>query len=98
MASLQHQTSRRGTIRTIALLGDSKTMRAKLQLNSVKKTTYSEELEFSAVYGGEKNSEDNTFSEATPSATLTMSVTNKALHGKFTPGQKFYVDFTEAAA
>ena len=49
-----------------------------------------------AVYGGSTNAEDNTFSEATPSAELKMTVTNKALHGKFKPGQKFYVDFTPA--
>ncbi|HEV8383759.1 MAG TPA: hypothetical protein VGQ11_02725 [Candidatus Acidoferrales bacterium] len=71
-------------------------MRAKLVIESVTKTTYSEELKFHAVYGGSTNSEDNTFSEATPSATLTMQITNKELHGKFKPGQVFYVDFTPA--
>jgi hypothetical protein len=71
------------------------TMRAKLAVESVKKTAYAEELTFHAVYGGDKNSEDNTFSEGTPWAALTMQVTNKALHGQFNPGQKFYVDFTE---
>ena len=72
------------------------TMRAKLVVQSVKKTDYAEELEFNAVYGGDKNSEDNTFAESTPSAHLLMQVTNKALHGQFKPGQKFYADFTEA--
>lgn len=71
-------------------------MRAKLQIESVTKTDYAEELKFHAVYGGDKNSEDNTFSEATPSASLTMQITNKALHGQFKEGQKFYVDFTPA--
>lgn len=72
-------------------------MRAKMQVESVTKTTYAEELKFTAVYSGDKNSEDNTYSEATPSAALTMQVTNKALHGQFAPGQKFYVDFTPAS-
>lgn len=70
-------------------------MRAKLQIESVTLNGHSEQLKFRAVYGGGSNAEDNTFSEATPSAELTMSVTNKELHGKFKPGQKFYVDFTE---
>lgn len=71
-------------------------MRAKLQIETVTNTTYSERLKFHAVYGGDKNKEDNTFSEATPSASLEMEITNKELHGKFVPGQKFYVDFTPA--
>lgn len=71
-------------------------MRAKLQIESVTKTTYNEKLKFHAVYSGDKNSEDNTFSEATPSASLEMDITNKSLHGQFKPGQKFYVDFTLA--
>ncbi len=67
-----------------------------MQIESVTQTAYSEELKLHAVYGNSTNKEDNTFSEATPSATLTMSITNKALHGQFKPGQKFYVDFTLA--
>lgn len=73
------------------------TMRAKLTIESITQTGWSEELKFHAVYGGDKNREDNTFSEATPSATLTMTVTNKALHGTFRAGQTFYVDFTPVA-
>lgn len=72
------------------------TMRAKLRIESVTKTTYSEKLKFNAVYGGDKNSEDNTYSQATPSASLEIDITNEALHGKFQPGQAFYVDFTPA--
>jgi hypothetical protein len=71
-----------------------KQMRAKLQIESVTKTTWSEELKLNAVCGG--TPEDNSFSEATPSATLSMQITNKSLHGQFKPGQKFYVDFTPA--
>lgn len=71
-------------------------MRAKMRIESVTKTEYHEELKLHAVYGNSTNKEDNTYSEATPSASLTMSITNKALWGKFIPGQKFYVDFTQA--
>ena len=48
----------------------------------------------SAVCG--KTPEDNSFSQATPSASLTMQVNNPAVRGAFKPGQKFYVDFTPA--
>lgn len=71
-------------------------MRAKLQIESVTKTTYGETLKFHAVYTGDKNREDNTFAAATPSANLEMQISNKELHGKFAPGQKFYLDFTPA--
>ena len=71
-------------------------MRAKFQIESVTQQGCQETLKFRAVYGGSTNKEDNTYSEATPSAELTMCVTNKELHGKFKPGDKFYVDFTPA--
>lgn len=71
-------------------------MRAKLVIETVTLTTYGEKLKLNAVYGGSTNKEDNTFSEATPSATLEMHISNKELFGKFKPGEKFYVDFTPA--
>lgn len=63
-------------------------------------------VQFSAV-GGDKvaggypndgTDEDSTFSRWTPSATLDMTIQNPALFDKFKAGQKFYSDFTEAAA
>jgi len=69
-------------------------MRAKLTVQSVKLMTYGEELEFSAIYTG--SPEDNNYSEATPTASAKLMITNKALHGKFKPGQQFYVTFEEA--
>lgn len=62
----------------------------------------SEQYTFAAVcgpaqFGPEGESEDNTFARWTPSATLTMSVTNPALFGQFKVGQKFYVDFSTAS-
>jgi len=70
------------------------TMRAKVQVESVLQTGWGEVLTLSAVYTGTK--EDNSFSEATPSAKFELTITNKELHKKFTPGQKFYVDFIPA--
>lgn len=77
------------------------TMRAKLKLTSVTLSETSDQLKFSAVckagpYPEDGLDEDNTFAKFTPAAELTMTVNNPALLGKFRPGQKFYVDFTEA--
>lgn len=77
------------------------TMRAKLKLTSVTLSEHSDQLKFSAVckagsYPEDGLDEDNTFAKFTPTAELTMTVNNPALLGKFRPGQKFYVDFTEA--
>lgn len=66
-----------------------------MQIQSVTLNGWSETLKLSAVCSGTK--EDNSYSEATPCASLEMMISNKALHGKFKPGQKFYLDFTEAA-
>ena len=48
-------------------------------------------------FGKEGESEDNTYSRWTPTATLVLFITNPALTDKFKVGQKFYVDFTESA-
>lgn len=76
-------------------------MRAKFVLKSVLSTEYGDELKFSAVcsdnFGANGESEDNTYARYTPMAELTMKVNNPALIGKFRPGAKFYVDFTEIA-
>ena len=77
-------------------------MRAKMKVSAVEKTGASTlKLKFSAVcgkdpFGPNGESEDNTYSRWTPTATLEMYITNPSLFDKFTAGQKFYVDFTEA--
>ena len=71
------------------------TMRAKMTVQSVTRSSYAEELKFGAEYSN--NKEDNSYSEATPSGSISLTITNKALHGKFNPGDKFYVDFTPVA-
>lgn len=67
-------------------------MRAKLKIESVLSMEYIDQLKFRASYSDTK--EDNTYSKATPTAELTMTVTNPDLIGKFRAGQSFYVDFT----
>ena len=74
-------------------------MRAKMKLVSTKKVSETQEdLNFSAVcanaFDAEGNDENNTYSKWTPTANLSMSITNPALMDKFTVGQEFYLDFT----
>jgi hypothetical protein len=77
------------------------TMRAKMVLQSVTRYNGGETLKFNAVpkpggYPADGLDEDNTYAKFSPSASLDISITNPALIGKFTPGEKYYVDFTPA--
>lgn len=72
-------------------------VRAKMIVSEVTKTQYGAEVvKLNAVYSDKTNAEDNTYSKATPSASLEMQVDNEAVHGAFVPGKKYYVDFTPA--
>jgi hypothetical protein len=77
-------------------------MRAKMRVSEVKTfdNTPQETLTFNAVcastYPEDGTDENNSFALWTPSAYLTMSIMNPALHGKFAIGDTFYVDFTPA--
>jgi hypothetical protein len=75
-------------------------MRAKLQIASVTDHGTCETVKFHAVsastYPADGSDEDNTFAKFSPSAALEITIANPALLGQFKPGQKFYVDFTEA--
>lgn len=53
-------------------------------------------VQLNAVYSGDKNSEDNQFSAATPSGDCWMMISNPQADGFFKPGKKYYLDFTEA--
>lgn len=75
-------------------------MRAKMRLNSVTNFGTTEVLEFNAVarsssYPADGSDEDNTYAKFSPSGSLNLTVANPALLGKFTPGQTYYLDFTE---
>lgn len=80
----------------------SKPMRAKVVLNRVEKFTTSERLVFNPVcakaYAADGVDEDNTYARFSPSGEFQLSVTNPDLLGQFTPGEKFYVEFTPVAA
>ena len=70
--------------------------RAKMEVRAVTQSIYNDEVEFSCVYGGSTNAEDNTFASATPSGSMKLCVNNPAVRGLFKPGKKYYVDITEA--
>ena len=62
---------------------------------------FGEVLEFVAVgksgpYPDDGADDDNTYAKYSPTASFKIDVRNPAIFGKFTIGQKFYVDFTEA--
>lgn len=77
-------------------------MRAKLKIKSITDITGgTQQVIFSAVgksspYDAEGNDEDNTFAKYTPTADLTMHISNPALIGTLKPNQVYYVDFTLA--
>lgn len=78
------------------------TMRAKMIVTKVENfSSDSERLTFKAVsksdgYPPDGSDENNSYARWTPSAELSMSISNPNLVGKFTENQQFYVDFTEA--
>lgn len=80
------------------------TMRAKFAVTSITKHSDTcETINFNAVcksggYPSDGADEDNTFARWTPSASCQIQITNPDLVGKFTAGDKFYVDFTKAEA
>ncbi len=83
-------------------------MRAKLQIVKVESDTANEsypheKVEFMAVTEKPFDqasgiSEDNEFSKWTPTANLSMTITNPALFGTLVQGEKYYVDFIKADA
>lgn len=69
---------------------------AKMKCTSVRPGTASELVSLDAVDAD--SAENRTFSEATPQANLSMTITNPAAHGAFQPGKEYYVRFEEAGA
>lgn len=83
-------------------------MRAKMEVINVEEfkdaqdgMKISERLSFRAVckpdgYPADGSDEDNTYAKWSPDASLSITVANPALFGKFVRGQKYYVDFAQA--
>ena len=75
-----------------------KTVRAKLRVSSVaihEFSPHARTVEFTAEYD-QSVPEEQRFQKATPSASAKMVIDNPAIVDFFTPGKKFYVDFTPA--
>lgn len=79
----------------------TKTMRAKMAVNSVQSFVGHEQLHLTAVcadsYKGDGLDENNTYAKYTPSADLVMTVSNPALIGAIKPGEEYYLSFINAA-
>lgn len=74
-------------------------MRAKMVVTDVVTNGVSETVNFRAVckndgYPADGSDENNSYALWTPSANLSMCITNPALVGKMKSGDTFYVDFT----
>lgn len=73
-------------------------LRLKMMVNTVKTVhdnegePYMQELALSAVYSNKDGSANAQWSKWTPSASLTMTVSNTAAFGKVRPGQFLFVD------
>lgn len=72
-----------------------------MRISKVSRFESCDEVEMSCVpkngsYPEDGSDEDNTFARFSPSGALKLTIANPALLGKFAPGQKFYLDFTEA--
>lgn len=81
-------------------------MRAKLYVRNINPNeigsdgkNISETIDFGGVpksdsYPQDGSDEDNTFAKFSPSVNLQILIANPNLVGKFTIGEKYYVDFT----
>jgi hypothetical protein len=59
------------------------------------KVKYSESVSFMAVYSPDPTSENYAWSQATPSGSLSMTITNPGAFGHFKQGAEYYLDFFE---
>lgn len=57
-----------------------------------------EQVFMSPVYSSDPNSENYSYSQATPSGQISMSITNPGAWGFFERGGEYVIDFTKATA
>lgn len=55
---------------------------------------YSEQVRMQPVYSDSE--ENKSYSDATPSGSIELTITNKSAWGFFVAGREYYVDFTPA--
>jgi hypothetical protein len=79
-------------------MSEGAVLRLKMMVNSLKTVhgqdgePQQQEIALSAVYSNKEGSANAQWSKWTPSASLTMTVSNTAAFGKVLPGQFLYVD------
>jgi hypothetical protein len=74
-------------------------VKAKFKVDSVTKHQWGgETAKLFPVYEGAtaNTEEDKHFSDATPSGSIELTITNKDVHGHFVPGESHYVTFEKA--
>ena len=77
-------------------------MRAKMKINHIDKRCEGQEtLYFNAVsrsdsYPADGSDENNTYAKFSPVGTLSLTVCNPVLLGKFNVGEEYYLDFIKA--
>lgn len=59
-------------------------------------TKYGELVVLNAVYSEDPQSENYSFSQATPSATVSLFISNPSAYGAFEVDKEYYVDFSPA--
>lgn len=85
-------------------IGEPVAMRAKMRINNIDTQFVGQEgLSFIAVSKSEAYPEDgydenNTYAKFSPSGSLSLTVANPNLLGKFKVGEEYYLDFTKAKA
>lgn len=68
-------------------------LRAKMRCDSIEPGEY---VRLSAVYSSDPDSENYSWSQATPSGQLNMYITNPEAQGKFEVGKEYYIDISPA--
>lgn len=76
----------------------SNQIRAKFYVTGVDKSIPGyERVNLSPVIGSrDASDENNSFSEATPSGSAQLSISNPGAHGFFIEGEEYYLDFSPA--
>lgn len=76
----------------------SNSLRAKFRCDEVTNYGYGghQKVKMNTVYSSTRGTEDNQFSEATPSGSLEMMISAKGAIGWLKPGVKYILTFTEA--
>ena len=66
--------------------------------STVSSEKYSEAVKLRAVYSSDPNSENYSWSKYTPSAEISLNISNPSAWGKFEVGKEYYIDFTPVEA